>query len=59
MAEEKEGIIQVLSPDGRAPHGTGLKLVAQIALAHGGRASFFTENRFRCTLELPVFPQTE
>ena len=29
-----------LEPDGGAPHGTGLKLVAQIAAAHGGTVRF-------------------
>ena len=40
-------------PDGGAPHGTGLGLVAQIAAAHGGRAEFHRTPPFRCLLYLP------
>ena len=43
-----------LAPDGGAAHGTGLKLVAQIAAAHGGTTRFFTGDRFRCELRLPL-----
>ena len=43
-----------LEPDGGAAHGTGLKLVAQIAEAHGGRARFSRGSRFRCELRLPA-----
>lgn len=42
-----------LAPDGGAAHGTGLKLVEQIASAHGGSAHFFTSRQFRCELYLP------
>ena len=45
---------QPLEPDGGAAHGTGLKLVAQIAAAHGGRAEFHSGTPYRCELRLPV-----
>lgn len=45
---------QVLEPDGGAAHGTGLKLVAQIAAAHGGRAGFYCGTPWRCRLILPL-----
>lgn len=38
---------------GEPPHGTGLKLVGQIARAHRGRATFETgQGRFKCTISL-------
>ena len=40
--------------DGGAPHGTGRKLVSQIAQAHGGRAVFSDGARFRGEIWLPV-----
>lgn len=40
--------------DGGAPHGTGRKLVSQIAQAHGGRAFFSDGTRFRGEIWLPV-----
>lgn len=43
-----------LEPDGSAAHGTGLRLVAQIAAAHGGRARFYSGEPFRCELWLPA-----
>ena len=43
-----------LEPDGGAAHGTGLRLVAQIAAAHGGQASFYAGPPFRCELWLPL-----
>ncbi len=43
-----------LPSDGGAAHGTGLRLVTQIAAAHGGRTQFFTGNCFRCEMHLPV-----
>ncbi len=43
-----------LEPDGGAAHGTGLKLVAQIAAAHGGKAEFPSGTPYRCELRLPV-----
>lgn len=43
-----------LEPDGGAAHGTGLKLVAQIAAAHGGQARFLTGASYRCELWLPA-----
>ena len=46
-----------LEPDGSAAHGTGLRLVAQIAAAHGGRARFYSGEPFRCELRLPA-PKT-
>ncbi len=42
-----------LGADGGAAHGTGLKLVAQIAAAHGGAAKFLAGTPFRCELRLP------
>ena len=43
-----------LEPDGGAAHGTGLRLVAQIAAAHGGKAEFYSGTPYRCELRLPV-----
>lgn len=43
-----------LEPDGGAAHGTGLRLVAQIAAAHGGKAEFHSGTPYRCELRLPV-----
>ena len=43
-----------LEPDGGATHGTGLKLVAQIAAAHGGKAEFHSGTPYRCELRFPV-----
>ena len=43
-----------LEPDGGAAHGTGLKLVSQIAAAHGGEARFYGGDVFRCELRLPA-----
>ena len=40
--------------DGGAAHGTGLKLVRQIAEAHGGSAAFTAGPPFRCELRLPA-----
>ena len=48
-----------LEPDGGAAHGTGLKLVAQIAAAHGGEARFYGGGVFRCELRLPVREGTQ
>ena len=45
---------QALGADGGAAHGTGLRLVAQIAAAHGGRAQFHSGPPFRSELRLPV-----
>ena len=45
---------QPLENDGGAVHGTGLKLVAQIAAAHGGRAEFHSGTPYRCELWLPI-----
>lgn len=45
---------QLLEPDGGAAHGTGLRLVAQIAAAHGGSAEFFGGTPYRCEIRLPV-----
>lgn len=41
-------------PDGSAAHGTGLRLVAQIAAAHGGKAVFYAGTPYRCELSLPL-----
>lgn len=43
-----------LETDGGAAHGTGLRLVAQIAAAHGGKAEFRSGIPYRCELRLPV-----
>lgn len=43
-----------IAPDGNAAHGTGLKLVKQIAQAHGGDAYFTTGECFRCEIALPI-----
>ena len=43
-----------LEADGGAAHGTGLKLVRQIAAAHGGEARFYGGDVFRCELRLPA-----
>lgn len=48
-----------LEPDGGAAHGTGLRLVAQIAAAHGGQARFCGGTPFRCELWLPRGPQKQ
>lgn len=42
-----------IAPDGNAAHGTGLKLVRQIAQAHGGHARFTAGECFRCEIVLP------
>lgn len=42
-----------IAPDGNAAHGTGLKLVKQIAQAHGGHARFTAGECFRCEIVLP------
>ncbi len=46
-----------LETDGAAAHGTGLKLVRQIAEAHGGKAAFNGGPPFRCELWMPVKPR--
>ena len=43
-----------IATDGLAAHGTGLKLVRQIAQAHEGVARFASGDRFRCELHLPL-----
>lgn len=53
-ASAPAGLDRPLEPDGGAAHGTGLRLVAQIAAAHGGRASFYAGPPFRCELWLPL-----
>ena len=47
-----------LEPDGGAAHGTGLRLVAQIAAAHGGSAAFHRGPPYRGELHLPVKGRT-
>lgn len=42
-----------ITADGNAAHGTGLKLVKQIAQAHGGHAQFTVGDSFRCEIVLP------
>ena len=51
---EQADAAQRWEPDGGAAHGTGLRLVAQIAAAHGGKAVFYNGTPFRCELRLPV-----
>ena len=51
---EPPAFSRLLEPDGGAAHGTGLRLVAQIAAAHGGKAEFRSGTPFRCELRLPV-----
>ena len=46
--------VRQLESDGGAAHGTGLKLVRQIAAAHGGEARFYGGSVFRCELRLPT-----
>ena len=46
-----------LEADGSAAHGTGLKLVRQIAEAHGGRMELKGGLPFRCELWMPVKPR--
>ena len=47
----------VLNEDGSAPHGTGLKLVEQIARAHGGRFEIIQNGTcFRGRIVLPADP---
>ena len=46
-----------LEEDGGAAHGTGLRLVAQIAAAHGGRAVFRAGAPYRCEIWLPLARQ--
>lgn len=48
--ETPGGISQPQEPDGGAAHGTGLRLVAQIAAAHGGKAEFYNGTPYRCKL---------
>ena len=43
-----------LEPDGGAAHGTGLRLVAQIAAAHGGKAEFHSGTPYRCEMRMPI-----
>lgn len=43
-----------LEADGGAAHGTGLRLVAQIAAAHGGTAKFSADEIVRCEIGLPI-----
>lgn len=52
--ENQTGQAQPSDQDGGAPHGTGRKLVSQIAQAHGGRAFFSDGARFRGEIWLPV-----
>lgn len=53
-AEAGAGFSQPLEPDGGAAHGTGLRLVAQIAAAHGGEAEFHSGTPYRCEIRLPA-----
>ena len=52
--EEPPSVPRPLEEDGGAAHGTGLRLVAQIAAAHGGRAVFCGGTPCRCELWLPL-----
>lgn len=51
---EPPSVPRPLEEDGGAAHGTGLRLVAQIAAAHGGRAVFCGGTPCRCELWLPL-----
>ena len=46
--------VRQMEPDGGAAHGTGLRLVSQIAAAHGGTARFLAGETVRCEICLPV-----
>lgn len=46
--------LAAVGADGLAAHGTGLKLVRQIAEAHGGSTVFSDGDCFRCELRLPL-----
>ena len=51
LRQERGGLL----PDGTAGHGTGLKLVEQIARAHNGRAVLRGgEGYFCCEVWLPL-----
>ena len=51
LPQERGGLL----PDGTAGHGTGLKLVEQIARAHNGRAVLRGgEGYFCCEVWLPL-----
>ena len=54
VAEIPQPVVHSLESDGGAAHGTGLRLVAQIAAAHGGKAVFCNGTPYRCELWLPV-----
>ena len=45
---------QPMDQEGEPAHGTGLRLVAQIAAAHGGKAEFRAGPPYRCILRLPL-----
>lgn len=45
--------VQQTETDGGIAHGTGLKLVSQIAAAHSGKAKFSKGEVFRCEVWLP------
>lgn len=45
--------VNQLEEDGGAAHGTGLKLVRQIALSHGGKVQFFSGTTFCSEIYLP------
>lgn len=51
---EEPRTVRQTETDGGAAHGTGLKLVSQIAAAHGGEARFSAGSTFRCELWLPA-----
>lgn len=43
------------APDGSAAHGTGLRLVEQIARVHGGSVRYeIMDGALRCTIDLPL-----
>lgn len=54
MMLKSAGPARTLEEDGGASHGTGLRLVAQIAAAHNGKAVFRSKVPFRCELWLPI-----
>lgn len=54
MEIDRSDVTQAVEQDGGAAHGTGLRLVAQIAAAHGGYVNFHSGTPYRSELCLPV-----
>ena len=51
---DERRFVRQVEADGGAAHGTGLRLVSQIAAAHGGTAAFFKGEVFHCEVWLPT-----